>query len=175
MTYQDSITQLLSGGTSLKELRAMMPQLTEAIKKKKATQPLPGVSTFLTAQEVKDQFNIDLEPDWIMKITPPANGDQPKISYIRPDKWEILPPAVEGEEETYVSPEGKPFTRAELEAQNLQPQPLPPIPPVATKDETLLYKEYWRTGELTIITTGNWLVLLSDLTMGFHFKRLTSS
>jgi len=122
----NGISELLSRyGTSLKETRALMPELTEAVKRQRAIKPptFPQVPRLFDPEEVKGMGLVteagepfQLDPGWMLKVTPPVDGKEPKISYITPENWEIT------QEQTYISPEGKMFTKEEIEAQLVAPE-----------------------------------------------------
>lgn len=112
-------------GTSLEETRKLMPELTETIKRRHELKPpaWPAVTQFFTAEEVKEMGLIteagepfELELGWRLKVVPPVDGQEPKFSYITPEDWEIT------QEGIYISPEGKRFTREEIEAMLAPPE-----------------------------------------------------
>lgn len=112
------ITELLQRhGTSLEETRKLVPKLTEAIAKERALKPpaFPKVSQFFTPEEARE-WGIELEPDWMLKVTPPVEGAEPSFSFITPEKWEIT------QAQEYISPEGQKFTREQIEAQLAAPE-----------------------------------------------------
>ena len=104
-------------GTSLEETRALMPQLTEAVRQRRVVRPpaLPQAPQFFTPEEAR-QFGVELEPDWTLKVTPGQDGAEPSISYISPEKWEIT------QDQMYISPEGKRYTKEQMEAQLAAPE-----------------------------------------------------
>ncbi len=102
-------------GTSLAETRRLAPELGGVLKQPR--QPgmpaikAPTVTTFLTSDEAKN-LGVNIEPDWMLKLTPSTTdkrGFTPSL--ITPQKWEML------ETGAFISPEGYPFTRQEMEAQ----------------------------------------------------------
>lgn len=98
-------------GTSLEETRKLVPKLTEAMRKMRAAKPpaFPQVPQFFTPREAKE-YGVDLEPEWMLKLTPGSNGNEPNLSYITPAGWEITG-------DKYISPKGKTFTYEEFEKQ----------------------------------------------------------
>ena len=110
----NDIPELLrSYGSSLAEVRELVPKLTEAIEK----QEKKWLTTpqFFTAEDIKglgltteagESFSID--PDWILKITPTEEGEY-TLSYIAPGNIEVAP------EDVYVY-EGKFYTSEQMEA-----------------------------------------------------------
>jgi len=106
------VNELLSKyGNTLQDIRKLLPQLPEAIEeeKKRIRQRQPITPTFYTVEEARE-LGISLEPGWSLKVWPARDGGQPDVRFITPDKWEIT------EDDRYISPEGKSYTRQELEA-----------------------------------------------------------
>jgi len=99
-------------GTSLEQTRALMPKLTEAVKRQRAIKlpTLPTVPQFFTPEEAKD-LGVELEPRWSLKVSPGRDGQEPSFSYITPTGWEITQAGL------YVSPEGKRYTPEQLQAE----------------------------------------------------------
>jgi len=121
----NGISELLkSYGTSLGETRKLMPLLTEEMtKQKEARLALPQVPEFFTPAEVGglglttetgEPFKLD--EGWLLKMTPGANGAEPVMSFITPEKWEIT------QDQTYISPEGQRFTQEEIQTQIETPE-----------------------------------------------------
>ncbi len=102
-------------GTSLAETRRLAPELGGVLKQPR--QPgmpaikAPTVTTFLTSDEAKN-LGVNIEPDWMLKLTP-STADKRGFtaSFVTPQKWEML------ETGAFISPEGYPFTRQQMEAQ----------------------------------------------------------
>lgn len=124
MTYNYRTPEevIASFGTSLAETRALVPELQAALKRKQKYPFLPA-PIFLSQAELAS-YGIELEepmPEgWLLKITPGRDGGEVTTSFITPEKWEI-----QGED-LFISPEGKKYTKAELEALTA---PGPVIPP----------------------------------------------
>jgi len=68
------------------------------------------IPQFFTAEEARE-FNIDLEPGWMLKVTPGADGAAPSLSYITSTGWEIT------RDRDLIAPEGTRYTQKEYEAQ----------------------------------------------------------
>lgn len=147
-------------GTSLAETRKLMPELVESIKRERAMRPppLPTTPQFFTAEEVRGMGLVteagepfELELGWRLKVTPPVDGQEPIISYITPEDWEIT------QDQMYISPEGERFTREQMEVQWAEAERYRQT----VSDYGLLYKEYQRTGgELPI---EDWMAIGAPL------------
>ena len=113
-------------GTSLEETRKLMPELVESIKREREAMMPPALPTtpqFFTAEEVRGMGLVteagepfELELGWRLKVTPPVDGQEPMISYITPEEWEIT------QDQIYISPIGERFTREQIEAQLAAPE-----------------------------------------------------
>ena len=88
------------------------------VEETKGLEPIPGLwerlergqTVILTPEVAKGMgMEIDFPEDWMMKITPPKNGEQPAFSYISPEGKEVLP------EDTRETPEGKWLTMQQSE------------------------------------------------------------
>ena len=80
-----------------------------AIEQRRITTTLPMQSLFFSATEAQD-LGLPLQKGWMLKITPIEGGEGYTSSLITPGEWEIT------EDDLYISPEGKEFTRADMEA-----------------------------------------------------------
>jgi hypothetical protein len=102
------IEQLLSQyGDSLKDVRAMYPQLTTAVKQRQLTTALPTQPLFFTPSEAQD-MGLQLQEGWMLKMTPAGEGYT--SSLVTPQKWEIT------ESGNYISPTGETYSQADLRA-----------------------------------------------------------
>lgn len=105
-----------------------MPGLSEVIAKEvRPNAPKAKPKTRIYSSDEAKQFGVELEPDWMMKVTP-VDGGVPQISYITPEKWEI-----KGENlDIYVTPQGKEYPREVMEQLWGMRKGVPPTaPPVA--------------------------------------------
>ena len=96
-------------GSSLSQVREMYPQLQTAIKQRQLMATFPTQSLFFTATEAQD-LGLPIQDGWMLKMTPIKGGEGYTSSLITPGEWEIT------EDDLYISPEGKEFTRADMEA-----------------------------------------------------------
>jgi len=114
-----------------------------AATKAEANQPPKSIEpqTFLPERALSE-FGVKLEPNWKFNIFPDDKADQGiGYSFLSPDLWEVFP------NETYKSPEGKLFTKTELEGyQNSIAQPSTPSEPNYMGVVNSVYDE--STGEL---------------------------
>jgi hypothetical protein len=102
------IERLLSQyGTSLKETRAMYPQLIKAVQQRQLTTALPTQPLFFTASEAQD-MGLALQEGWMIKMTPNETGGY-STSLVTPQKWEIT-------DNYYISPTGERYTQADMQA-----------------------------------------------------------
>jgi len=104
----NGISELLQRyGTSLAETRALMPELTEAIRRRRKP-AIPTAPQFFTAGEARE-FGVEIDPDWMLKVTPGKDGEEPILSLISPKGEDVGLDVFETEA-------GKWITRAEKES-----------------------------------------------------------
>ena len=79
--------------------------------------------SYLTAEQATE-YGFDLDPDWAVKVD--WDGDIPRYTYVSPEKWEFsdLLYGEEGELTEYraLSPQGKLYTKAELDKLTAEPK-----------------------------------------------------
>jgi len=118
---------------TLEELRHKMFELA----RKTGIKPLKaGEQMFFSPKQAKD-LGVEIEEGWLLKLIGAEGEAPPAISYISPEKWEVIG------EDTFLSPEGEQYTRDQLtqlyEEQQAQimaappealaPEIIPPPPP----------------------------------------------
>ena len=143
-------------GSSLKDMRELYPQLTTAVKQRQLTTALPNMPLFFTPSDL-EPLGYQLQEGWLLKLSPTGTGDYTS-SYITPSKWEIQ------EGETYISPEGTKYNRADLETLLSEPTGdlaqlglMPASIEELTEKGQELYRAYQEAGgELDI---GSWVQL----------------
>jgi len=132
--------------TSLKGVREMYPQLTEAISQRRLTTTFPTQPMFFTANEAAE-MGLGLQEGWMLKLTPIEGNGGFTSSFITPQKWEIT------EDNYYISPSGERVSQADLQAQLSPPTGgfAPPeiaIPTIEdlTEEGKIAYQEYQAAG-----------------------------
>jgi len=125
-----AISELVSKyGTSLEETRKLLGKIRPEISKlREERNLLLSQPVYLTPSEAKEEYGITLEENYKLKLTP-DNGKY-TASLLTPGGWEMLQgPGVPSRSgiiyphESFISPEGKKFTREEFEAQFTTPEP----------------------------------------------------
>lgn len=146
-TKQLEIERLLRQyGNLPSDVRQLAPQLLETIGQQRlATQPQTEPMIFSAAQAA--EMGLGIQEGWSIKLIPENGGY--KSSFITPQNWEIT------EDALYISPEGKEYSEADIQALLSMPEGLFPeggfgLAPITLESLTAegqeVYKEYQTAG-----------------------------
>jgi len=79
-----------------------------------------GKTVFLTPDVARSMgMEVDIDPDWMLKIVPGRDGEEPAFSYVSPERKEVP------EKDILLTPEGRWITRAAAEAEAREPEGMP--------------------------------------------------
>ena len=95
--------------------RENIPGLLDTLRGLRKTERAVRQVQVLTADQAK-QYGVTLDEGWSLKLTPDDASAGYKVSYLTPEKYEVL---ADG---TLVSPDGKRFTREQLQGASPQGQ-----------------------------------------------------
>jgi len=143
--------------------------------------------SFLTAEQAK-QYGFDIDPGWGVKIDYGTDGQEPKYTYVSPEKWEysdiVYGDAGDVIDYAALSPEGEKYTKSQLELPDayapteIAPTEIAPeevTPPVsereyATTKQFELLKEYKAEGTLAQkkLTRPLWLTYKQAIELGYE-------
>ncbi len=105
-------------GNSAEDIKALLGEVAPELERLRSEEErVLNVPEFLTADEVKSYFNVDIEEGWKVRLTPDSEGGY-SVAQITPDGVQI------NEDQSLIMPDGTAYTREQLDAMDMAAMPL---------------------------------------------------